>query len=322
MNLKFAGLMVLFVIAMGGVTWATEPWEVDANTLALYHCEDTSGTVVDDATGNYDGVANVTALLGSSVHKVGDYSIYPNKVNYFQNITLLSTFPGNGTVELWFNPDVSISTSHANMRLFTKAGTLGSLDLWFETNSNQLGFNNVYSSANHLVYSTGRTWNAEQWYHVAVMWGTGGMKMYIDGVLEDENTDEGKPGNAGYPFTVGCYSYDTTTGYCFDGKIDEIRVSNIQRDCTITSPTTTTTTSTTTTSTTTSTTTTSTTTSTTTTSTTTSTTTTSTTTSTTTTTTVPGTTTTTLAPGEAVTNNSYLILILIIIGLFLAIVLI
>lgn len=308
-NFKIAGLMVLFLLALGGVTWATEPWVDDNNTIALWHCEESSGTTVEDDTGDYDGIASDENLLGSATSKVGEYSIYPDALYYFKHLTLFDVIMPTGTVEMWFRPDVDIGTSHANMHLWSKyntgASTYDSLRAFWNANANQITFSNRIAETDYYITSEARTWTGGTWYHACFEWGTGGMKLYIDGVLESANENvTGHPddGSAG-DFAVGCYSdFQPVFDYIFNGRIDEIRISNIQRDCTITSPTTTTTTSTTTT--------------------TLEPTTTTTTLEPTTTTTVPGTTTTTLAPSEGTTNNSYLWIILLIIGLFLAIVLI
>ncbi|MBU1067706.1 LamG domain-containing protein [Patescibacteria group bacterium] len=213
-----------------------QPYVLDVNTLALYHCEEAhNGTTVSDETGNYDGTASNAALIGSTPPRFGTYSIYPNALYNFINGTLLDVWPNNGSIEMWFCPDVNISTSHGHMYLFSKYNTAApnydELSIMFPVNANRLRARIQWAGSDIAIDSSARTWNAGQWYHVCVTWGSTGLKMYIDNVLEGSNAATGSPadGTAG-PFAIGCYyDFTPTIAYFFDGRIDEIRVSDIQR---------------------------------------------------------------------------------------------
>lgn len=77
---------------------------------------------------------------------------------------------------------------------------------------------------------------ANVWYHIAVTYGAGTWRLYINGVLDKSKTEAGSPSpepNSGQHFSIG--SALTSTGVSqgtFNGKIDEVRVWNVVRSAT------------------------------------------------------------------------------------------
>jgi len=201
------------------------PYSVDEDTIALYHCDDGSGTTVTDETGNYDAsLSNADAW--SATAKYGAASIYPNALYRMTQSTLLDSMPDNGTVEFWFCPDIDVSKFYV---LFRKYGGDGKdLGLWFEAAASYaLQFYKVGSDGVKTINSTTNTWTAGTWYHVAITWGSEGMKLWINDECEATGESTTAPGGGtATDFTVGSnYGH----GDEFDGKIDEIRVSSVQR---------------------------------------------------------------------------------------------
>ncbi len=70
------------------------------------------------------------------------------------------------------------------------------------------------------------------WYHIAVTWGSGGMKMYVNGILQTD-TDANTSGiiSSGSNLRIGSRN-DTTFSnyYYFNGQIDDVRIWNIARN--------------------------------------------------------------------------------------------
>ena len=70
--------------------------------------------------------------------------------------------------------------------------------------------------------------NLNQWYHVAFTYdkdgGSNNRKIYINGVLDKQDTATGALGTSTLPFLIGAYS--TTPVNLFNGSIDEVRIYN------------------------------------------------------------------------------------------------
>jgi hypothetical protein len=65
--------------------------------------------------------------------------------------------------------------------------------------------------------------NAGRWYHYALTWGDNGLRFYVDGVLIGTNA----PGRLNPSTSV--WVLGNANGHGFNGAIDELRISNIQR---------------------------------------------------------------------------------------------
>ena len=205
------------------------PWEVDANTLALYHCDTGSGTTLVDETGNYNATLQ-SSDAWSTEHKFGTHSFYSNNLYQATQATLLDTVPANGTIEFWFCPDSTIPATHTFWPLIAKWNTTGPdeyMRINFLENDQRINFFMAVGGATYNLYSTTTTWTGGQWYHVRCTWGSNGMELWVNGVKEDSNTFTGHMSNGTQSdfFICGYWS----GSYRFPGKIDELRVSNIQR---------------------------------------------------------------------------------------------
>jgi Concanavalin A-like lectin/glucanases superfamily/Secretion system C-terminal sorting domain len=86
------------------------------------------------------------------------------------------------------------------------------------------------------VVSNNTFWYSQDtWFHYAFTWGSGGMKMYINGVLQNnQNSLTYSALNTTYNIYVGAHGYMLHNGYYvvsdyFDGQIDELRIWNFQK---------------------------------------------------------------------------------------------
>jgi len=70
--------------------------------------------------------------------------------------------------------------------------------------------------------------NLNRWYHIVFTYdkdaGTNNRKIYINGVLDNQNNATGALGVSTEPFLVG--AYDTSPRYIFNGTIDEVHIYN------------------------------------------------------------------------------------------------
>ena len=133
----------------------------------------------------------------------------------------------NGTWEAWFQ----VSTLNSLQAIMSKDEPLYNDDGWLGVASN----NKIYfyidksgeSSAREVYSNT--TITTGTWYHVAVTWGSGGMKMYVGGVQQSQTNgvtsgivSSGTNLRIGARNAFGDYNY-------FNGQIDEVRVWNVAR---------------------------------------------------------------------------------------------
>lgn len=158
--------------------------------------------------------------------------------DYVTHPTLLDTFPSNGTISFWFNPDWTIDTGLPNwIRMVEKVSSLTPryiLVIEFEhptqPDAGTLLFmlKEIGGFGTHEINTTTNSWSGGVWHHIVVTWGAGGMEIWVDGVREAFNagwTQVPAPGTA-RDLRV---STNRDGDYPFDGKIDEFRISHVQR---------------------------------------------------------------------------------------------
>src|SRR5690606_27090281 len=87
------------------------------------------------------------------------------------------------------------------------------------------------------VRSNNNFWQyLDTWVHYAFTWGSGGMKMYINGVLQNDLNSFTYPAlNSTYNIYVGAHGYMLHNGSYvvsefFDGQLDELRIWNYQKN--------------------------------------------------------------------------------------------
>jgi hypothetical protein len=116
----------------------------------------------------------------------------------------------------------------------------GDFYMWFESTSGNLiatiQSNPSQPPINTDVQSNSSFWNNyENWFHIAFTWGNSGMKLYLNGVLQsDQSSVTYAAMNNICNFYIGTHGYKLYTGNYdvkdfFDGKIDEVRIWNHQR---------------------------------------------------------------------------------------------
>ena len=225
------------LLLTGGVSnlhaLSTIEYTVDANTIALYHFNSSSGGIVTDEVGNHNGTLQ------------DDATITTGSGGYFGEGLLLD---GSGDY-------VRLGNVHKTPIRDT---SLGTVELWVKLQSAPsyfvvLGSGSEYGGNWDDGFFLGRHWNYGQnlmfgvwgpgwkfahssidpadlvgsWHHIAGTWGPEGVELWLDGNLIATNSYTGSLPNPNYATVlIGTDSWRWHT----PGVIDEVRISDIQRD--------------------------------------------------------------------------------------------
>jgi len=209
---------------------ANRQFAVDANTLALYHFNETSGTTLADETGQWNGV------LSSGTRTTGAFGggLSFAQGQYAEFNSIIPDGTPDGTIEAYILFKSGFD-SNASYIIF---GTDGSrCNLYYSKGS--LIFMKNHSDIFKYVTAT-VSLEPNRWYHVAGTWGSKGMRLFLDCVLLASTTDvscyQSSPRTSlENIFYIGKKSYccmeaigiSQCIGFC--GDIDEIRVSKVDR---------------------------------------------------------------------------------------------
>lgn len=202
----------------------------DSNTIALYHFNEETGNVLLDETGKWNGVVSganrVKGLLGNALQ-----FNYGNSAKFD---TIIKNNTASGTLEMYLKFDDSIKKDSiysifgndgCRCNIFYKNGIL-----IFTKNHDD-----VYKQVQATVALKSNTW-----YHVAGTWGTKGMGLFVNDSLVARNQDvtcyqSSYRANTENQFIIGAKTYmgmvviGISRSISFEGYIDEVRISNIER---------------------------------------------------------------------------------------------
>lgn len=201
----------------------------DANTLGLWHLDETSGNVIDSSGNNNTGTPTGTTVVsgvirnGRSINGAAGSGI---------NISELSSH-SNFTLEAWAKLDSSASSY--NVLVVTRDGgisydaTNGIMDIVIFADRN-----GGYSAnpATQYRYTIAVTIPRDQWvYYAFVADSSNTGKLYINGTeisLGFSTTDGGVTGD--YQSAIGALKLSTNVlDRSWKGVLDEVRISNVAR---------------------------------------------------------------------------------------------
>jgi len=145
-----------------------------------------------------------------------------NDIVNTNGLALLNT--PNGTIECWIQWSGVISEGHFVIKTANPA-CCGSHFLTLLSSIPHVVQWSLYNST--YFRATGTTpLIPTEWYHIAATWGTGGMQIFINGVLEGTNTYTGTGANTTNPVSIGGW---INFPQFFNGQIDEVRIWNTAR---------------------------------------------------------------------------------------------
>ena len=203
---------------------STSTWNKDY--LAVYHLNST----LDSTANNYDLVAN-GASYNTSGKRAGCYDFeLDDGSDNMSNLSLLDTWPAEVTFEAWFNAEST--NAGQNMYIMSKECTAANVDalaMWVS------GPSNVYvsqsSNGGGMTHSdTTFDISTSTWYYGACTYkDNDNVRPFINGyhyVSVDLTTLVIQDGSA-FDFVLG--NIRNAAVYDFDGRIDEVRVSQTNR---------------------------------------------------------------------------------------------
>jgi hypothetical protein len=132
------------------------------------------------------------------------------------------TMPKEGTLEFWVSPDefprkTLLGLGSSNGNLFEIASNFNFV--WENRKPKSNGWISIPYPHDHIGSRPGT------WTHVAVTWDSSAIRIYLDGVIAVLHTGNMPIWRAPVMVKIGA---DYSTG-CWNGKMDEIRFSNVKR---------------------------------------------------------------------------------------------
>lgn len=202
---------------------------IDANTVALWHFDEGSGTVLSDASGNNN---HGTVYNASWVQSPSGTALRFNGQNSYVYIPSGSSLAQQRiTIEAWIKFNGLTNLQNEQHILAKDAQYVSAI---FDRRSPQqqlyYGFGNQGGICAGGWCSGGWTATIGEWHHVAMQYDGTTMKSFVDGRLTSQYSRIFYISTTNNPLGIGARPYLSSqpSGY-FKGEIDEIRISNIAR---------------------------------------------------------------------------------------------
>ncbi|MEJ2545882.1 MAG: LamG domain-containing protein [Calditrichaceae bacterium] len=221
--------LILFCILIGFFT-----------SVTAQECVDVPNQIENWWTGDGDTYDRIGDQYASMINGVAFDSGKVGQAFRFQEIRgcidcgdLNTTEQSNGTYEMWFMTDIANSDRdplNSFQVLLSKMyqGSLRARELVLE-NDQTIKFeiyDQSYPSSFVRIYTKPTEFRPDEWHHVAASWGDSGMKIYLDGVVNDSSnyTEFGYPSDSS--FLIGNLKENFNAGreYGFYGELDEVSV--------------------------------------------------------------------------------------------------
>lgn len=192
-------------------------YSVDADTLALYHFNPApAGETWEEVGKQYHGLSGQAATIPSGRFGTGMGLDGNGSFVYLNNLENLNA----GTVEAWVNflnpspsQEIIVATpDNRNLALALRVSPQNQISLQVSS----FTLNSAVTSASLM----------NCWHHIAGTWGPRGAEIWIDGSLSAANSSF----TGGMPWPISDWRAGCDyLGFCIDGALDEVRVSNVQR---------------------------------------------------------------------------------------------
>lgn len=205
-----------------------EEYQPDTSTVALWHLNESSGTIAADSSGNgYD-----LNLIGGGTWVNGRFNnavdLEYDNVQYLERASLSSLIPNDFTYNFWVKLETDNvlnmlgvdgweAGGHTWTNQFYIRGDIDNSVMWYFYNGVDLG----YAKTTEVL-------TAGNWYMITFVRDTGKLKIYINGiesVYEHQDTLTGTSNVNDDTFVIGAYFYSSPL-YPFDGIIDEVAIWN------------------------------------------------------------------------------------------------
>ena len=195
---------------------------------AWYHLNETSGTAVNDSSGNnrngttINSPTWVAGKLNNSIQLNGNQGISLGNIAGFERTDSFSA-------EAWIYPTTSVAT----LTIVSKATSAPAYTGWLVAFNNAkiyVYLINNFATINEIIVSTTKTFPTSAWSHIVVTYdGTSlanGVKIYVNGTLQ--NTDVGYNSLTGSLINSEPTQIGSGFGglFYFYGKLDEVTIYN------------------------------------------------------------------------------------------------
>lgn len=215
---------VIFTIFTFDIAFSQE-FTPDANTVGLWHFNEGSGTIANDASGN-ENHGQITGASWTTEGKFGNALSFDDDGDGVQINSPFSGIQNVFTIELYFK----VNQNFNGRRLFRHRGDYRDVDINFpQNNIISFSFYDVNSTAHEIFSQTQVSLNT--WYHLAAIYDGQEMRLYLNGVLESSKSVTANVSwSENYKRTdIGDSPSDTHAEMSFNGIIDEVRISDIAR---------------------------------------------------------------------------------------------
>ncbi len=210
------------------------PYTTDVLTLGLWHLDEGSGGVADDATAyQNDGIVHGTPARIASKTGFGNAVSFDGVDDWveFPNDTLWDVSRKDFTAELWFRMNQKPSGYYILMKRGYDDGVNSQYELSLGASEGIMG--RVWDNAGNvkaLTFGPMSSLNIGQWYHAALTWDGDTLKLHVNGVVRARMAFWGRlRANTVDPLSIGGTS-NMNPHVFFKGAIDEFRLSGIARE--------------------------------------------------------------------------------------------
>lgn len=192
----------------------------------VWHLNETSGTHYDATSNGNDGTAengviqNTTGQIGGA----NDFDGSNDDVLIPDDSSL--DISAQVTISAWIEPD----NTNTYSRIADKSHTTDSQPYsmyGFYMSSNQRLMIQMANGASDVAHEGNITIPLNQWTYIAGTYDGSTQKSFFDGNLDGSTNQSFTISTNNVPFTIGKASYNNSS--FFDGKIDEVRISNVAR---------------------------------------------------------------------------------------------
>jgi hypothetical protein len=209
-----------------------QEYSPDANTVALYHCDETTGTLVSDVSGNGNHGTAHSSLIADGKFGLGrtctkDNSNYGILAPSSSSLDIHGTGSGAAlTLEAYVNLMVY---DPSGLEIIQKDGqyalTLGS---YGSTGKLQLQLWSPSGPPSRVFQSTDNV-PLGRWIHVAATWDGATAKLYVDGSLVHTETGAWEIASSSGQLRIGDHFGADQNPSESTVVVDEVRISNIAR---------------------------------------------------------------------------------------------
>ncbi len=200
------------------------------NPISFWRMEETSGSIANDSAGDENGSYKNGPELGESGISGESKAASFDGSNDFVEIAHDSAFElASGSVQMWFNTNEDREEQGIFSKDSSGFDTGGHMTATLKSNGS-VEVRLQSTTESFVVKSGAEAVGENEWHHVVFTWGTGGMKLFLDGTLVDTNGFTGGLEGNFEPIAIGASTVRsgnlTTSGAnrFFDGEIDEVAI--------------------------------------------------------------------------------------------------